>query len=206
MEPILTFTGIDYDTSIERLPKGVEYAVLYDGRDTESKIRLVKSLALNGHRIAIHLCSLSAIDMLIDGALERLVQHANRIQLNKTTDRRRVARVCDLFTDKTVITQHNRKTSHLLSLPRDNHALLVDSSSGRGILPREWSVSDTDKKVGFAGGLNAQNIVAEYEKIRAIAKDGFWLDIQRGVRDDNNRFSLKKVKEIWKICIDLIKA
>ena len=41
----------------------------------------------------------------------------------------------------------------MLKVKAKNHSILVDGSGGRGISPDSWPLIETDKPVGFAGGL-----------------------------------------------------
>lgn len=76
--------------------------------------------------------------------------------------------------------------------------VLNDSSKGLGKSPDHWPKTISDKAwFGFAGGLSPDNIKEQFPLI-AEASNGnyFWVDMESGVRDENNEFSLEKVNQV----------
>ena len=74
---------------------------------------------------------------------------------------------------------------------------LFDASGGRGIAPAAWPEpgEDIDAVRGYAGGLNPDNVAAAVAVIGA-KDDNYWLDMETGVRDENDRFSLAKCRAV----------
>lgn len=67
---------------------------------------------------------------------------------------------------------------------------LLDGSGGRGISPKRWPAPpDPAARVGYAGGLNQRNVCNAVAKIGAAASN-YWIDMESGVRDGNDRFDL----------------
>jgi hypothetical protein len=76
--------------------------------------------------------------------------------------------------------------------------ILLDSSLGKGVSPDTWSVPNglsKDATLGFAGGLNPENIFSSYTQIEQITENKYWLDLESGARTDNE-FDLDKVVNI----------
>lgn len=72
-----------------------------------------------------------------------------------------------------------------------NVDMLFDLSGGRGRLPTRWPAAPMGTMVGYAGGLNADNVAEAVSKIGPVAGD-YWIDMETGVRDADDRFDLDK--------------
>lgn len=73
--------------------------------------------------------------------------------------------------------------------------LLHDASGGAGI-SGEFEAPINDDFVGFAGGINPDNVLAKLRQIAAIkAPNLCWIDMESGVRTDD-RFDLAKVESV----------
>ena len=77
--------------------------------------------------------------------------------------------------------------------------MLLDASGGLGInTPIE--VYPTQFKVGYAGGMNADNVAEKLEYLLTNENVGdFWIDMETGVRTDD-WFDLDKVEQVLEIC------
>lgn len=210
----LTFTGIDSGPYAFDLPRDdqIEYAALLSASrmfnshhhryplpwDIE---QLFSNLMF--HNTALHICGNMARSTLFTNSkwhrLMPLLDRVQRIQINGTLDRTDVVRTCRRFKFHTIITQHTEANAGLLDdILCDNHAILIDNSGGRGILPSEWVRPKTTKRVGFAGGLSPDNIEVEGPKILEVAREGDWIDMESGVRIGNDYFSADKVKAVMR--------
>jgi hypothetical protein len=94
-------------------------------------------------------------------------------------------------------------------LPNDDKfPYLLDRSRGKGIYMDHWPAVNfrepngrlryRDNKVTFAGGLNASNIIKTCYNINRQT-DWYNLDMETGVRDSANEFSLDKCFEICEL-------
>jgi len=191
----LTITGIDERTSnINDFAKYpfVELAILYSetraGKFPRYPSRTdCRDMVIWTTHAAIHICGGPARRALRAGELDGLVEFAGRIQINGVVPVAELRDSCERYHNKIIITQHSMRNADLLeyrSVYR-NHAVLVDGSGGRGLLPVGWSKLDTLKAVGFAGGLNPENMEAELLKIQKVAGGGAWVDLETGVRTDD---------------------
>lgn len=198
----ITFTGIDNKTNLSLLPKDVEYGILYtetfSSNSTFSKNRyssiseienMVDYLSKNNYQIALHVCGKAARTKLINKELS-FINKINRIQVNGNLKIEEIDLICSLYPNHIILTQHNQKNNDLLEITHSNHSVLIDTSGGLGVSPKEWISPITDKFVGFAGGLSPDNIFSEFEKISKISKTGFWLDLEGKLRDKDDFFNI----------------
>jgi len=200
----LTMTGVDARTDLEDLLPGPEYAVLYtvepDGRNRyPAKLeveKILRGLAWLGHRAAIHVCGLPARRGLLSDRLTELVELVGRIQVNGRVLPDELSDYCEKYPDHTIITQHAESNKSLLYVDRPNHAVLVDGSGGRGLSPAEWASPDTDKAVGFAGGLGPDNLKDEMEKLSTLFRKGWWIDMEKKLRGEDDWFDTNAAKRV----------
>jgi hypothetical protein len=187
----ITLTGADERTQIEELvylsdnfPE-VEIGLLYTAkpegrRRYPSRDWLAKSARALSGRVAIHICGGGARRELLGGFLSDLTRHAPRVQVNGRLDVAEVEVLAQLV--GTLITQHNDANAQLTQAVSRNHALLVDGSGGQGLSPEVWVAPETEKVVGFAGGLGPENLRGEYRRIERVAKAGAWIDMEGKLR------------------------
>ena len=83
---------------------------------------------------------------------------------------------------------------------RAAHAdVLFDPSCGRGIEPFRWPVAPPSVRVGFAGGITPENVEDVVGAILAGSTRepcDFWIDMESGVRDDQDRFAVHRVATV----------
>lgn len=203
----ITLTGIDAQTNMLKLPKGVEIGILFSANPKERPryperniiLGMQSILAYHGFRRALHVCGSAARRMLLEGTMFDIL-NVERIQVNGRVSVEELSAICRKYTKWEIITQHTRENSVLLDERWPNHSVLVDASGGRGISPREWERPITDKRVGYAGGLGPDNIVEEVEKIRSVASENFWIDMENKLRDENDLFSVEKANAVASLC------
>lgn len=81
------------------------------------------------------------------------------------------------------------------------HHLLFDQSGGHGVLAKKWKPPIPGFFCGYAGGLKPENIVEELNKIEEVVGNGVcFIDLETGVRNQNDDFDLDKVREILEAC------
>ena len=71
---------------------------------------------------------------------------------------------------------------------------LFDASGGRGLAPNSWP-QGMPRRCGYAGGLNPDNVAAAVADIGTKASL-YWIDMETGVRDDHDRFSIDKCQAV----------
>lgn len=195
----ITLTGADEKTPIAGLIRladmGAEIGFLYtfspDGRNRYPRNGwIIDAARALGGRVAIHVCGKRARASLLRGNLDYLFLDAARVQVNGQLTAAEVRTACAGLNPKTVITQYP-DGSPFAEIDSGNHAILVDASGGRGKLPAEWAWPDTEKPVGFAGGLGPTNLSVELPKIAAVARGDWWIDMENGLRT-NDWFDVDK--------------
>lgn len=205
----ITLTGVDPLTPQRRLqalmqnPR-VEVAFLYapqriaeDHRYNERE--WVESVVkkLKG-RMALHICGERARWEFLTGSIDGLVNDVQRVQINGTIYQAQpVQQLLDKWGNKTIITQHTHKNGFLAeALKGDNHALLVDESGGKSVTPDEWRAPQTQKMLGFAGGLEAETLEEQMRKIAKVAKPGSWIDLESSLRGGAGLFGVDRAEEV----------
>jgi len=190
--PFITGTGLDEQTDIDDMVRwnllDFEMAFLYSERHAGEAKRyppweFIVEQAKKIPRAALHICGKPAQRKLLAGELD--VSSFQRIQVNGAVKVPDVKELCKLYPDKTIILQYQGPgDDFFLTYEHDNLALLVDASGGNGILPDGWPLLETDHPVGFAGGLNPDNMEEQVRMIRSVAREGWWVDLESGLRDE----------------------
>lgn len=73
--------------------------------------------------------------------------------------------------------------------------VLFDASGGRGIEPATWPWAVNTTFCGYAGGLRPENVAAAVAVMGERAGN-YWIDMESGVRDERDRFSLAKCRAV----------
>ncbi len=75
-----------------------------------------------------------------------------------------------------------------------DNSLLFDPSGGRGLEPFRWPRAPLGVRIGYAGGINPENVLQVLGDLAQVA-DEFSIDMESGVRTDDV-FDLAKVREV----------
>lgn len=74
---------------------------------------------------------------------------------------------------------------------------LIDDSGGRGILLQDFTAPPGGYRVGYAGGINPENVESVLTRLCSLSGESeFWIDCESGVRDDKDWFDLDKVRSL----------
>jgi hypothetical protein len=217
--PGLTLTGADERTSLEFLAHlaarfdFVEIGLLWSA-DPEERHRyparewLAGAIAELRRRCSAHVCGRAARQSALwineTAAALRL---AGRVQLNGCVLPSELLRATELY--GAVITQHQPAHPDYTALAVHGHALLVDASAGRGLLPAAWERPLTRQPVGFAGGLTPENLAGQLPRIHIAAASNpclegefrpgeWWVDLETGLRDADDWFDPRRA---WDACV-----
>jgi hypothetical protein len=210
MKPeLITFTGADERTDIHRMAKlaaqyPIEWGILFSpkrqGRENRyPAFHHIEWILENAPslRYAAHLCGQDAREVLEHGRSRHdglLNHHFTRVQINTTqhVDAAAVSEWAESL-HLSVIVQCRGP------FPNDKRVeWLFDKSGGRGIEQTIWPQPYfSDRRYGFAGGLNPEN-VAKHIKTMAAGEPNarYWIDMESGVRDDKDWFSLTKCRAV----------
>lgn len=217
----LTLTGADTETSQADLcwmlqdaaalptPVKVEFGILWSNDragqrrypDTAWIERLADSIPRRPEierSFSLHICGQAALNDFFagTGAVSRAAQAFPRIQLNlvRNADTAlKVIEACRRHWAQQIITQSNAHNARLIDEVQGspNHAILFDSSGGRGQSPESWPEAFPGIHCGFAGGLSPQNLWVELPRIRLKANGApFWIDMESSLRGATDAFDL----------------
>jgi hypothetical protein len=190
----ITVTGADEKTSISDLVTlcsayplaevGLLYTATPEGRNRYPSYEWLDAAtnALAG-RCALHVCGSGAREQLRSGNLRQLTERIARVQVNGIVSVDDAIQLASMV--RTLITQQCPANVSLIDAPISNHVLLVDGSGGRGVSPLEWLRPETDKEVGFAGGIGPDNLRDELCKIALVADGEWWIDMEGKLRQDD---------------------
>lgn len=202
----ITFTGVDDATDptdlvalAEDYP--IEFGLLISPRKQSLHPRyptltniewLISELPL---AFAIHLCGAAAREVIELGTSQHddLMPFVDRVQIN-TADHNVHPHLIGVWAAQ-------RNVRAILQA-RDNFPkiapvdVLFDASGGRGIMPAEWPHAVKSTFCGYAGGLRPDNVAAAVEIIGFRTGQRYWIDMESGVRDENDLFSIAKCREV----------
>ena len=227
----ITFTGIDARTDIIRLQEIIEqYPIAEFGVLTSyhwqengnrypdpSMFQMLRNLTPH---LSLHLCGKIAHDAAC-GLWPKVNDHVGycmpifrRIQLNiaERSDNPTHCYRAPFGHQEVIIQTRNTESrsvyEHTLGFYSEHTRLismLLDASGGRGI-DTPIDVFPTSRKIGYAGGLNPENIADKLSFLMENVKIGrFWIDMESGVRT-NDWFDLDKVVRVLEICQPIIES
>ena len=228
----ITFTGIDAKTDLDALKeiqkkyRFAEFGVLtsyhwYENGNRYLDPQIIDSLRSYDLKLALHVCGKAASDAAIGHwhRINKLVwtnlDIFKRIQLN-VSGRKDCTNVCHvpMYNSQEVIIQEKdvenvkRYTDTINyyehSFIQDEFSMLLDGSGGRGV-DTGLTIYPSDRKIGYAGGFNPDNVGDKLSYLLENVKTGtFWIDMESGVRTDD-WFDLDKVTKVLETCELVIK-
>ena len=213
----VTFTGIGVDTDFQKLRELqlqypiVEYGVLLSKNWSAngpryfdpSKLESLRGLELH---LSCHACGNLAYEALNNNwePLRELTQGSldifSRCQLNishkeprEHTPKLRPPQELD----EVIIQQKNADSLTVFNCieNKDGISVILDASGGHGVdTPIEIMKMDS-VKVGYAGGMNPDNVYRKLRQLFVSDCGDFWIDMESGVRTDDI-FDLDKVEKV----------
>lgn len=206
----ITFTGVDDQTDVLAMAElaalyPIEWGVLFSpkrqGKEEHPRypsLEFLKKLTHSGLnlRLSAHLCGGDARQVIEFGRSqydEPIREYFDRVQIN-------TADIHVIPKDLAAWAEGVRVQAILQCrdvFPNNNDvAWLYDASGGRGITPAIWPASlGGGWLIGYAGGLNPTNVAAAVDQIQTQASN-YWLDMESGVRDERDRFSIEKCRAV----------
>lgn len=225
----ITFTGVDAGTDILELQRlasdyPCEFGILFSpsrcGQEpryptTREIDEIIEQVWRQDVQLAAHLCGDTARSFaachLPAGEMSRLARFFNRIQVNtREQDReQRPGAIADFGNciGKPVILQCRGPRFPDAEPGGVQPQWLFDTSGGRGKAPAAWPPCPSDGVLrGYAGGINSANVRAVLRAIGAGAPAGarFWIDMESGVRDADDRFDLGLCRAVCQAVYGLI--
>ena len=223
----ITFTGIDGKTDLDALWELqqqypiAEFGVLVskNWRDNGNRYfnpSYLCALEGRGLNLSAHLCG-SIARAAVHGDFKPFRDWArssplifNRCQLNIATSKENPEsfELCGgaLWFNEIILQQRSVEDCglYLKSNTNEHITMLLDASGGEGI--DTSIVAFKGKKIGYAGGINADNVA---EKLTFLMEnemvESFWIDMESGVRT-NDWFDIDKVVKVLETCNDVLRS
>ncbi|ATA53887.1 hypothetical protein CKY39_12160 [Variovorax boronicumulans] len=206
----ITFTGADEATDVAGMVElaalyPIEWGILFSPSRQGNEPRypsysFIQRLTwcIPSLRLSAHLCGGHSDDLLANSEtlVDPLLWRFERVQVNTSLrgiDTSRLAAWAEEIADKLEPILQCRG-----AFPTEEDVQWIfDASGGRGIAPAAWPEpgESVDALRGYAGGLNPDNVATAVATIGA-KDDNYWLDMETGVRDENDRFSLAKCRAV----------
>lgn len=155
---------------------------------------------------AIHLCGKDVFDTILSSDFEHSavfheLKKTERIQININArkdifsheDIQKIYTVLLNHGFTLILQYHERSKDWILPYITPKHLenvhILLDASLGKGVTPDTFEIPEALKNlhypIGFAGGLNPDNIGKVYAQIKPLNLPRYWLDLESGARTDN---------------------
>ena len=221
----ITFTGIGTDTDLKLLKEIqdeyplAEWGVLISRNWKDNGNRFfdpsqLHKLAYKGLNLSCHLCGRVAKDAVNNnwqtlwdmltgyfGVFQRC--QLNVAPYNDNPEKLDISIPEDL--NELIIQQKSPTELDLWcsGLPNPRLSVLLDASGGQG-LDTPVRVLNTHLKVGYAGGINPDNVGEKlYYLMREPMARNIWIDMESGVRT-NDVFDTDKVLKVLSICNEVL--
>lgn len=217
----ITFTGIGVETDLKVLKEIqdeyplVEWGVLLSKNWQENGPRFFDPSQLNtlrwqGLNLSCHLCGSAARAIVSEnwepafevtrgmfGLFQRCQVNISMEQPNDKTQYMRPP--IDL--SELIIQQKSAGAMNIFNAikNRTKMSVLLDASGGRGIDTPVKPLNIPGLKVGYAGGLNPDNVGEKLEYLLENVEGEFWIDMESGVRTDD-RFDIDKCVSVLQTC------
>lgn len=171
---------------------------------------------------AIHLCGKDVFDTILSANFENSsvfqeLKKTQRIQININArkdifshdDIQQIYTTLLKYGFTLILQYHERSKDWILPYitPKylENVHILLDASLGKGITPNTFEVpfelKNLNYPIGFAGGLNPDNIGKVYTQVKLLNLSSYWLDLESGARTDN-LFDMQKAYQLSKTVFD----
>lgn len=205
----ITFTGADEYTDIKAMNElsrryPIEWGILFSanqqGKGKYPPLEFVETV-IEKHesrtQIAAHICGRYSRDLAerlsMGDLMDHMVRNFDRMQVNIGEDQMNLV---DLYhysgsIGVVPILQSRDETKFP---DTDSIRWLYDRSGGNGVAPSRWPTHNSNRLVGFAGGHKPSNVVDHLDAINA--KGPYWIDMEAGVRDENDRFSIDLCEQV----------
>jgi hypothetical protein len=224
----VTITGIDNKIKYKDLSNFqdkypfVEWGVLFsknkEGEKRYPSMEYIKSEFTGNLKLSAHFCGWWAREILEKQNFDLILslpKQFKRVQLNynfknsKGWNLDKLASFCEENKDISIILQYNRSNQNYLNyfiskgIP-SNINFLYDSSGGNGKKIERIGETIPNHYTGYSGGIDSDNVESICEKIDIeIDKTDVWIDMESGVRTDND-LDLIKVEEVLEKCLNFI--
>jgi hypothetical protein len=203
----ITFTGVDKHTNPAELVQladdyPVEFGLLFSPKRQGVELRYPPLEELHWFaeelpvRWAAHLCGGDAREVIERGMSRHdplLRRTFQRVQINTADTDVKPSQIGNWAASLNLraILQCRGPFPQVASVD-----VLYDCSGGRGIVPSEWPETVFTTFCGYAGGLRPDNVAEAVEQMGLMAAGAYWIDMESGVRSDDDRFSVAKCRAV----------
>lgn len=216
----LTLTGPDDLTDIQDLLDlaheydhaefGILFSTIRMGTPRYPSAEWVKKLTeadVEFIHLSAHFCGQYARDTLAGDFrwVESLPKQFKRIQLNgfdpfNPSHAVNVVHMAKSYPFTVILQARNEKAlvesariASTVDFREGRLVVLYDPSGGKGLEPQTWPQSPTGATIGFAGGINPNNV---REILKALCdRPSFWIDMESGIRTDEV-FDFAKCRQV----------
>lgn len=145
--------------------------------------------------IAAHLCGQTARSFMTG---ESVLCGPGRIQVNGFDVEKSAGMYRPRFTGEIILQCRSEETLQDVATfatkhPGLNASVLYDVSGGNGIAPFRWPRAPFGCRMGYAGGINPDNVFDVLSEIGPV--EPTWIDMESGVRT-NDRLDMEKVEMV----------
>lgn len=199
----ITFTGVDADTD----PAGlvlladdypVEFGILFSPKRQGVEPRYPELSKVDWFTEelplawAAHLCGQDARDWIDSDLCQHDLSGFQRVQINTANPHIQPSGIGNSAAKRNLraILQCRGEFPRVASVD-----VLYDLSGGRGVVATDWPVAVNTTLCGYAGGLGPEN-VAHAVRVISTKASRYWIDMESGVRDDQDRFDLNKCRAV----------
>jgi hypothetical protein len=198
----ITFTGVDEHTNLLdlyslSLDYPIEIGILFSPKNQGKENRYpglqwiretVEKLPVN---FSAHLCGGDAKNWILNEQCQHDLSKFKRVQINtrEPVNPTKVGMTAAVRNLRAVI-QNRGEFPQICSVD-----VLFDQSGGRGVAPEGWPSGVNSTLCGYAGGINPSNAASVVKEIGAKTRH-YWIDMESGVRDDQDWFSVSKCREV----------
>lgn len=197
----VTFTGLDDQTDLQRCQElskryPIEWGTLVGNKTGEHPrypgVETLEKIVQRPFQKALHLCGDTAMFFQERPWEYSQATHFDRVQVNRKPSDYNLEKLRG-FASQTpfrIIVQHREA-----AFPEDDTLdYLYDTSGGRGTIPETVPSYSGGNMVGYAGGINPDNVEEWVRRIDALV---YWIDMESGVRTDD-WLDLDKCEEVCK--------
>jgi hypothetical protein len=205
----ITFTGADDRTNIDDMEAlssqyPIEWGILFS-KSRQGELRypswdFIDQLAEHPMLpLSAHICGQWSTDLLCYGKCPEIEAHLcgfSRCQVNtKMWLRPQSIRRVSTWAKHMELTTIFQCRS---VFPEDRSVeWLYDCSGGEGILYDSWPEHPSSEvQVGYAGGIRPENVKSVIAQLQGPYYRRYWIDLETGVRDADNRFSIDLCRQV----------
>lgn len=198
----VTFTGIDDRTNLawahnlsRRYP--IEWGCLIGGKLGKNRYPRIETIENAGRMLstALHVCKDEAT-FVNNGGLHPDSYGFDRIQVNMPAQKYNIPMLEFAAAQKNHHIIMQTRTGFAEQPEGSKLFQLFDQSGGRGKMPTSYPAAPDERLVGYAGGINPQNVEAV---LYATKAQNFWLDMESGVRDSGDWLDLEKCEAVCRV-------